>query len=195
MAEAKFKLGDRVRVLDGEGIIDYTGHFVKEMKEYSGKEYVVEGILEYPKGRLGYCLDGTDGFRFDERGLESAEKQTIVIYRDGKETIGLLKYNGNTVNRAVARCCPQDRYDFKTGAEIVLDRLFEPEVQKYNARLVCVKGNVGNFSIGKIYEVKDGFLYCGDKKFGSNYHDTIPFKSLDEINKIMFHDFIELKED
>lgn len=145
MTKAKYNVGDRVMVLDGEGITDYTGSFTGVMRMYIGKEYTVESVTKYSEGRFGYCLEGTNGFTFDERGLKSAEKQTIVIYRDGKETIGLLKYNGKTVNRAAARCCPQDHYDFKTGAEIVLDRLFEPETQKYNARLVCVNQNDGTF--------------------------------------------------
>lgn len=32
MAKAKFKVGDKVIVLDGKGIDDYTGGFVGEMK-------------------------------------------------------------------------------------------------------------------------------------------------------------------
>lgn len=195
MAKAKFNVGDRVMVLDGKGIDDYTGGFVGEMKKYIGNEYTVNAILKRPEGKIGYRLTWASTFVFDERGLKSADKQTIVIYRDGKEAIGLLLENSNGVKQAVERRCPLDRYDFKTGAEIVIDRLFEPESQKYNARLVCVNENGGTFVQGRIYEVRDGFLYLGDGKYGSDYSNERPFKSLKEINKIMSSDFIELKEE
>lgn len=195
MAKAKFKVGDKVIVLDGKGIDDYTGGFVGEMKKYIGNEYTVNAILEHQEGKIGYRLAGASAFVFDERGLKSADKQKIVICRDGKETIGLLFSTSNDVNQAVARRFPLDRCDFKTGAEIVLDRLFEPESQKYNSRLVCVNENGGTFVQGRIYEVRDGFLYLGDDKYGSDYSNERPFKSLKEINKIMSSDFIELKEE
>lgn len=195
MAKAKFNIGDRVMVLDGKGIDDYTGFFVGEMKKYIGNKYTVKSIRKYPEGKFGYYLEGAGCFVFDERGLKSTDKQTIEIYRDGKETIGRLDEGGNTVKQAVAKCCPQDRYDFKTGAGIVLDRLFEPESQKYNARLVCVNENGGTFVQGRIYEVRDGLLYLGDDKYGSDYSNERPFKSLKEINEIMSSDFIELKEE
>ena len=38
-------------------------------------------------------------------------------------------------------------------------------------------------------------LYLGDDKYGSDYSNERPFKSLKEINKIMSSDFIELKEE
>ena len=195
MAKAKFNIGDRVMVLDGKGIDDYTGGFVGEMKKYIGNEYTVNAILEHTEGKIGYRLTGASTFVFDERGLKSADNQTIVIYRDGKEAIGLLVENSNDVNQAVARRFPLDRCDFNTGAEIVLDRLFEPESQKYNSRLVCVNENGGTFVQGRIYEVRDGFLYLGDDKYGSDCSNERPFKSLKEINKIMSPYFIELKEE
>ena len=195
MAKAKFKVGDRVIVLDGKWINDYTGGFVGEMEKYIGNKYTVKTIRKYPDGKFGYRLAGANVFVFDEWGLKFADNQTIVIYRNGKETIGLLDEGGNTVKQAVAKCCPLDRYDFKTGAEIVLDRLFEPESQKYNARLVCVNENGETFVQGRIYEVRDGFLYLGDDKYGSDYSNERPFKSLKEINEIMSSDFIELKEE
>lgn len=65
---AKFKVGDRVRVLDGSKIEGYTGDWVPKMKKYVGNVYAVTQILPN-SAYCAYCLKGIL-FMFDERGLE-----------------------------------------------------------------------------------------------------------------------------
>lgn len=47
-------------------------------------------------------------------------KECIVIYRNGKETIALDKI---TREKGIAKCCPDDEYNFYTGAKLAFERL------------------------------------------------------------------------
>lgn len=80
---AKFKVGDKVRVLNGDGIESYTcGWFPGMMKKYIGMTTKVEGVETYTDGRVGYrvSLRGAPILCiFDERGLELVENKKIVI--------------------------------------------------------------------------------------------------------------------
>lgn len=52
--------------------------------------------------------------------IEAEKSQPIVIYRKGMEVIALDK---NTGRKAVAKCNPEDAFDFNTGARLAFDRL------------------------------------------------------------------------
>lgn len=56
----------------------------------------------------------------------------------------------------------------------------------FNGKIRCIKSNQGNFTKGKIYEVKDGVL--------SNDFGKLPFASLEEINTTHISQF-ELVEE
>lgn len=56
-----------------------------------------------------------------------ASKNCIVIYSNGTETIALNKATGE---KAVAKCSPDDTYDFYTGARLAFDRLTKPPVKE-----------------------------------------------------------------
>lgn len=117
---AKFKVGDKVRVLDGSNIGNYTGGWVDGMNEYVGKVATIKRVdPNYLNGKVGYYLPEF-GYTFDERGLELAEPETIVIYRKDQKVIALDKSTGKT---ATARCNPVDTFDFMTGAKLAFDRL------------------------------------------------------------------------
>lgn len=47
----------------------------------------------------------------------------IHITTDGKITYAVLKQNGKVLSRSEAKCHPDDKFDFETGAKIALDRL------------------------------------------------------------------------
>lgn len=51
----------------------------------------------------------------------------IHISSDGKTTTARFYVNGQVVRRAEANCHPDDRFNFKTGAEVAFDRLFEKQ--------------------------------------------------------------------
>ena len=121
------------------------------------------------------------------------EKPSIHIYQDGSEVKAIKKLGKEIVKTSVAKCSPEDEFDFNKGASLAFKRLFEPTL--YNAKLVCVDNGTDDFKVGRIYEVKDGLLLSDDgDKYGKDIFNGIPFKELKEINKIMKPDFIELVE-
>ena len=67
---AKFKVGDKVRILDGSSIEKYTGHWHKKMSDYIGKTSEIKDVIE--KGYVGRTAYYLKGLRYiwDERGLE-----------------------------------------------------------------------------------------------------------------------------
>lgn len=119
----KFKVGDKVRIKNGlfSGY-DYNGLlFTYKMDKCKGKIYKIERISSE---RL-YTLEGILGWTFNNAMLEPVYNSEIHITTDGKTTHAMLKENGEVTKRAVAKCSPEDNFDFKTGAELAFNRLFE----------------------------------------------------------------------
>ena len=84
MSKPKFKIGDKVRVLqNGPQLENYHGTWNSAMNKYIGKEYTVKKIFnpditEKDIGPFyGYSLNGTIWI-FDERNLELVEQETIA---------------------------------------------------------------------------------------------------------------------
>lgn len=79
---SKFKVGDKVRILDGSKIKNYVCGFAPSMEKYVGKvATITEMKTPYPNGRMGYrlCLDGVGmPCTWDERGLELVADNTIT---------------------------------------------------------------------------------------------------------------------
>lgn len=67
----KYKIGDKVRVLDGSNIKDYMGGWTIGMQYSIGKVYTIESFECIADGRIGYYMEGSVCI-FDERGLEPA---------------------------------------------------------------------------------------------------------------------------
>ena len=118
---AKFKVGDRVRVLDGSKIECYAGSWVPDMQEYVGNVYTIAKI--HPSG--SYRLKDIP-FVFDERGLERVVNHgKIVIATDGRITTAKLYRHGMPTLKAVATCSPEDTFDFAIGAKLAFERLID----------------------------------------------------------------------
>ena len=79
------------------------------------------------------------------KSLKPAKKDCIVIYEKDQEVIALNKATGEN---AVAKCHPDDKFDFLVGAKIAFDRLVgeAQEVPKYKpGDLFQVKPNLKDF--------------------------------------------------
>lgn len=129
---AKFKVGDKVRILDGSRIPDYCGSWTDEMAKHIGEVHEVESIKDWIWGRVGIflCGDGVRDYKWDERGLERADEGKIVITTDGKTTTAVL-YNGKErVKTAKAECSPEDTFSLATGAKLAIDRLLEKKADE-----------------------------------------------------------------
>lgn len=73
----KFYIGDKVRILDGSGIENYTGGWFEAMNDDIGKTATIEGMEKYPENRYGFYFIGPghlyNGSIYDKRGLELVE--------------------------------------------------------------------------------------------------------------------------
>lgn len=164
----KFKKGDKVRILDGSKIEDYAGGwYVCGMEKYVGRVATVQrGETFACKTR--YCLTDCGGYVWDERGLELVTDEQIIIYRKDDEVIALDKSSGV---KGVAKCSPEDKFDFKIGAKLAFERLIgevkevkrEAKVGEY-IKIVDAYATKGKYKNGDILRVSKVFDSTGDTK-------------------------------
>ena len=188
MSKPKFKVGDKVRILDGSKIKGYTFGWFSNMARHIGEIVTISSIGLF-QSHL-YYLTEEYRYNWDERGLELVKPEKIIIYRNGAEVVAKNTATGKT---GVARCNPADEFDFNTGAKLAFERLTNPEPEKpkyYSGKVVCISPYSSFYTKGKIYEIKDG---VGKDDTG----DTMtyrPVKSFEEFNQKMKSEFIKLVE-
>ena len=193
----KYKVGDKVRIVSKwregcyphpQGGMDKWLGKVMTIKEVSNRFYKMEE-------------DGGHWFWWELsiEGLAETVNKKIVITTDGEETLARL-YDGNkVVKTATAKCSPADTFDFKNGAELAFNRLFEkekkPEKQKYyNGKVVCVEKRykhsipIPYFTVGKVYKVKDGIIT------GDNGWESFKYSNLEILCLAVGNTFIPLVE-
>ena len=96
--------------------------------------------------------------------VEDRPKDKIVITTDGV-TITATLYAKDGIRNGIAKCSPDDEFDFETGAKLAMSRLY-PEKSKglaFVPHLEFIGYNYGN--IGKKTNYKDAIgreLYVGD---------------------------------
>ena len=163
---SKFKVGDKVRVLDGSKIDAYFGGWAYAMEKQVGKVFTISRIIEnHSDAGTGYKFKEATGFVWDERGLKLVS-EGITITRHGDKVVA--KY-GKKVG--VAKCSPDDTFDFAVGAKLAFSRLMgEPEdkpkpKQKFKiGEFVRVIGNsqpTHYFPIGSIVRIMDVYKTIG----------------------------------
>lgn len=137
--KARFAVGDKVRILDGSKIKDYTGTWCTSgMGAHIGEIATVESVdTDWTDDRVSYGLKEI-GYCWDERGLKPTNNQHITIDVYGNKTVA--KY-GDKVG--IARCSPEDKFDFETGAKIALERLFPKKFdwEKFKSGKIAVALN------------------------------------------------------
>ena len=113
----RFKEGDKVRVKkfkerpiawENEGKMD---HLMGKVVEIKGSTTWGEYNVYDPKHHCEWIFGETD--------LEPVN-ETIVIYRKDREVIAVDKVTGY---KAIAKCSPEDTFDFNVGAKLAFDRL------------------------------------------------------------------------
>lgn len=131
----KFKVGDKVRVVrsdvhenarhaivGGVGVVKY----IEKHADKRGLPYAVEFEEEdeWRGNCFGYCR-GKRGYWCCDEMLEPVRRKSnecIVIYRKDSDVIALDKRTGK---KAVAKCSPDDEFDFNIGAKLAFERLGE----------------------------------------------------------------------
>lgn len=155
----KYKVGDKVRIVSKWGKGCYQNKKGR-MDKWLGKVMTVRdvGITLY---RMVEDIGDNErgGWVWTENCIAGlACENKIVITTDGTETLARL-YDGNKVIKtATAKCSPDDKFSFETGAKIAFERLLdhaEKEPKYFNGKAVCVHRELG-FTAGKIYEFVNG---------------------------------------
>ena len=148
------EVGKKYRVTHGrhEGdIIEVVG----VGKRFGATSYDYETIRDGDKVR-GWFDEGSNFSHW----LEPIEETKVVILRDGNTVTAAQYVDGVKVNTGVAKCSPEDSFDFGTGAKLALERLFKSEKPLFYTPL---KFDWDKFASGDLYvelnrKNMDGFL-------------------------------------
>ena len=138
----RFKEGDKVIVKkfkerpicwENEGKMDHLmGKVVKIERESPIARR--RSIVHDSQHACDWSLEATD--------LEPVN-ETIVIYRKDSEVIAVDKVTGD---KAIAKCSPEDTFDFNIGAKLAFDRL--------------MKGNKENITVEDMRKKLESYCYC-----------------------------------
>lgn len=179
---AKFKVGDRVKHIDG----NYSG-VIKELFCVANRcRYLVDyGVfnswvpeVELEPVRESVCIP----------------KPTWRIIIEGDENTSRAKYimGKKVIKEATAKRYPLDDHDPSVAAGVLIDKMFSPP-ELFNGRVVFFRVPYTNYNItvGKIYKVTNG-------KFTNDAGANVPFEaadSFDKLDDLFSHTLIEIKED
>lgn len=158
--ENYFKVGDIIRGINNNGYGITNGDMKKaEVIRSYGHDMRIKILEHEDSSNVGetFTVDNSIG------GFKKyiSHPTELHITTDGYKTYGILKENGKVIKREEAKCHPKDTFDFQTGANIVMHRLFtKKEKQLY---LIENGKNIGE--LGKPIEQKDSWgneLHIGD---------------------------------
>ena len=187
---AMYREGDKVKVrqwndmereygLDMCGTIQVPCSFMPAMREFCGRIVTISRVVSEDTYRIkeddyGWVFSNA---MFEVPKISKIAKalkshKPIVIYQEDRKVIAQDIQTGKT---GVARCHPDDKFDFYYGVGLAIERLtgYKPESEPeptitrepeyYSGKVICVKSR-GSFTVGKVYIIKDGILiddeYC-----------------------------------
>lgn len=119
MKNRKFKVGDKVIFLDGSNL-KHSSCMVDGMKQYVGNSGVITSVAVCNTNECSYIVEGGGGYWWPDTFLKKVP-ETIVIYRKDDKTV--VAIDKSTGQGAVAKCNPEDKFDFNVGAKIAFERL------------------------------------------------------------------------
>lgn len=102
-------------------------------------------------------------------------KQEIHITRKDNEVHAILKENDKVIKRTVAKCHPEDEFDFKVGSKLAYGRLFEKDNKDGNSKSTKVNKPKHEFKVGdkvRIRQWNDMVEEFGLNSFNQIY--TVP---------------------
>lgn len=160
---AKFKVGDRVRIVDkiytdckvgDTGIIKYihcSPSSPMYAVEFDREDRFFSSCTCHTKDKHGQWV-----FDYNIELFEPEFK--LVIISKGDKTKAKL-YRGESLEKEVeVNRYHKDEYSEKAAVEAVTKKIFEKKVDWFNGKVVCVSYIVEGFTKGKIYECIKGEL-------------------------------------
>lgn len=171
----KFKVGDKVI---GNDLADENYRIT--CKGYDG---IVTDVLNNGKIKVDRWVVLEECFDLFE------EEEKIVITHKGKKTIAKYYINGKVMEKGLARCCPEDTFDFATGAKIAFDRMrgfAEPTLETAFDWNSFIKGDI--FVEVTRETIGDFLKEC--EKNDCNWEDSVatewnPFESYDRVREVL----------
>ena len=119
----KYKVGDKIKVRkDLNCDIKCDILVAQDMLPFAGKEAVIKKVYKYSEL---YEIDIDKG-RFvwqDEMFEGLANDFKIEGFKNKNATICLMKKGGKVIAKGVAKCCPDDDYDFEFGIRLAFFRM------------------------------------------------------------------------
>ena len=194
----KYKIGDKVRVRDDLEIgkwysmnnRTFSDFVNSKMITFKGKEVTI--LADNCFGMYQIKEDNGEYHWTDEMFSGPATSlPKVVITTDGKTTTAKMYEDEKVLKTAKTQCSPEDTFDFAVGAKIAFDRLMKNV--EMNIKVICINDVPrSDFTKGKIYTVKNGFLYGNSERFGADILEEEPFESIKQINDIMRPQFVEV---
>lgn len=115
--ERRFDKGDLVRGVKGAPyVVTDENMLLGEVLSVNGADMCVKVLKHLDERNVGRTFDVSCEY-FEHTDCR------IEIYRKGNKVVA--KFNNNHKITGVARCSPEDEFDFCTGAKLALDRLVE----------------------------------------------------------------------
>ena len=170
---AKFKIGDRVKAVK-----EYDGN-----KNIVGKIGTIVGMCSCGCGLIAVEFDdniGSGAHTCEGKGKDGhcwwcldyilepvpVVNEKIVITTDGKTTTAKMYANKSVIKTATAKCSPDDKFDFVTGAKIAFDRLTGKYYEKsfdwnaFKREKTIVKVTKNNWREFVSEAKKQGLTFC-----------------------------------
>ncbi len=157
---AKFKIGDKVRVRKDlkVGIVYGCNNATPHMVELYGQVVTITKCISNGRHSQYHIAEDKRGYYWTNEMFEPIQPEEITITRYGNKVVA--KY-GKKVG--VAKCSPDDTFDFAVGAKLAFSRLMgDPEdkpepKQKFKrwdfVRVIGGEGRTHNFSLGSIVQI------------------------------------------
>ena len=103
--------------------------------------------------------------------FNSLSKQEIHITRKDNEVHAILKENDKVIKHTIAKCHPEDEFDFKVGSKLAYDRLFEKNNKNESSKNVEVTKPKHEFKVGDKVRIRQWDDMA--KEFGVNEGGSI----------------------
>ena len=212
--KAGFKVGDKV------GYLMPTVGGLKSLRGLRGTiKYVndigAEVAFKTDRGVQVYALDNEEMIKVNNVPVTTTPREmandknnvwAISIHPlcfDREQTVADLIVNGRIVDTiTVSRWHEEDEYDIGVASYEAIKQMFDikdkivekmdntttKEPKWFTGKIVCIYSDSGEFTEGRIYQVNHGVLFNNDNfKYGN-------FESVENINKRLYSEFIEVVE-
>lgn len=191
---AKFKIGDRVKAINvvegNKCVLNKVGTIVKTCNCTLGVEFddningheLGESNDKYKGGHCWWCRES------DLIKVVCSEK--IVITTDGKTTTAKMYDGKEVVKTAIAKCSPEDEFDFERGALIAFSRLVNCDYRLANDTNSFDWDAFKNdeFFVQVTADNFESFVKAAEKHdcFFHNNDEVNPFKDAKFMNVLLF---------